>query len=313
LYPLEILINIWLISSYIFRIRKNIGPIVVNVHGVHNIAPAITAWLVRIPVVLVVHESMTSLYIFSKVTLFFVRLNKGKILSVSSFGADIYKIPNATIVYSPINSEFWFSENKKIIKIGMPLKIVFVGNINVIKNLEPLLMALKTISFDVNLKIVGDEVDSNYAEKLKIISKNINKIKKNSRITYCGWKDSTFIKNVFSDSDIIILTSTSEGCPLSIIEGIASGCFPLVTCVGDMQRLLGQIASEFLIDGFDQASIRNGIIRLKDFLNSSTPTTIKLVKNNLRKLVEDKFMASNISNIFYREYLSLVVNYNNNF
>jgi glycosyltransferase involved in cell wall biosynthesis len=68
-----------------------------------------------------------------------------------------------------------------------------------------------------------------YAKKLGI----------DENVIFYGWEKS--IQKVYSDLDLIVLTSNNEGTPVSIIESMASSVPVVTTGVGGIKDLLGRI------------------------------------------------------------------------
>jgi glycosyltransferase involved in cell wall biosynthesis len=85
----------------------------------------------------------------------------------------------------------------------------------------------------VNFIIVGDGELRNdleqYAKQLGI----------NENVIFHGWEKS--IQKVYSDLDLLVLTSNNEGTPVSIIESMAASVPVVTTGVGGIKDLLGRI------------------------------------------------------------------------
>jgi len=67
-------------------------------------------------------------------------------------------------------------------------------------------------------------------------------------ILFCGWKRD--LPSVYTDLDILALTSINEGTPVSIIEAMASSVPVISTDAGGVRDLLGPPRSEIVSDGF---------------------------------------------------------------
>ena len=313
LYPFEVFLNIFLASKFIYKYKNsNKFNLIICIHGVHNIAPSIAAWLMGVPSILLVHESMKSLSIFAAVTKLFVRLNKGNFLSVSLFGAKQYNIENAQIVNSPVDLKYWNIDGlpKRNSYNGTgPFKIIFVGNLSRIKNIDGLINSLKKIDFEICLNIIGSSIDEEYTNYLIKISKNLTASNKYLDINFSGWRESADIKSAIYDADLFIMTSHSEGCPIAMVEAISLGCLPLVTKVGDVEDFLSPISQSFLINGHTEEHISASLVKIKKYIESINAHDLNLMRENLRFVAEDKFDISNISKIFYLNYQKTLSQY----
>jgi glycosyltransferase involved in cell wall biosynthesis len=111
-----------------------------------------------------------------------------------------------------------------------------VGRLVPIKNHRLFLDAAAKIIKDnsdikIRFQIIGDgelwQELQEYARKLNI----------SSLVDFLGWqKDLT---RIYSDLDIVALTSINEGTPVSLIEAMASGRAVVATDVGGVRGLLG--------------------------------------------------------------------------
>lgn len=150
--------------------------------------------------------------------------------------------------------------------------IGIVGRLVPIKNHRLFLDAAKLIkeklsNRSVRFIIVGDgelrEDIELYAEKINI----------RNDVFFYGWaKD---IQHIYSDLDIVLLTSDNEGTPVSIIEAMASSVPVVTTDVGGVKDLLGHMEnSKSSNDGYsicergircpkgNPEAIANGVVHL---------------------------------------------------
>ncbi|MDD2751955.1 MAG: glycosyltransferase [Candidatus Omnitrophica bacterium] len=122
--------------------------------------------------------------------------------------------------------------------------IGIIGRLTAIKNhrlfLEGVAKLIKqnVKGLTLNFKVIGDGELKNelegYAQKLNI----------HEKIDFMGWQQD--IAQVYSELDLIILTSLNEGTPVSLIEAMASGRAVIATDVGGVRDLLGKKNSEGL-------------------------------------------------------------------
>ena len=128
---------------------------------------------------------------------------------------------------------------EEIVNIGI------VGRLAPVKNHRLFLEAAASIlkekpRLKARFKIIGDgqlrsELEE-YARELKIAP----------WVEFTGWQKD--LPAVYSDLDVVCLTSLNEGTPVSLIEAMASGKAVVATEVGGVPELLGEVAEER--DGF---------------------------------------------------------------
>jgi glycosyltransferase involved in cell wall biosynthesis len=57
-------------------------------------------------------------------------------------------------------------------------------------------------------------------------------------IRFAGWQSSEEVRNLMLCSDVFVLSSRSEACPLALLEAMAAGCACVATDVGDVREIL---------------------------------------------------------------------------
>jgi len=67
-------------------------------------------------------------------------------------------------------------------------------------------------------------------------------------VQFCGWQKK--LPEIYSNLDIVALTSNNEGTPVSLIEAMACSVPVIATDVGGVRDLLGDSQSEVVSDGF---------------------------------------------------------------
>ena len=143
--------------------------------------------------------------------------------------------------------------------IKSELKIGTVGRLVSIKNQKMFLDAAKNILSNPdllrsNLKfiLVGDgELESElkaYAEQLKI----------GNNVAFTGWERN--IEKIYSNLDIVALTSLNEGTPVSIIEAMAAAKAVVATDVGGVKNLLGDTRRKVTDNGVSFNITERGIL-----------------------------------------------------
>ncbi|QWE08969.1 glycosyltransferase family 4 protein [Polynucleobacter ibericus] len=298
LYPIEVLINtiyILLIACY-FRFKNRI--IIFNIHGVHNLAPILAGLLLRIPSVLLIHESMRELKIFARISLFFLRHNSGKVLSVSQRGLNEYGAKQGEVVFSPVDVSYWKKSSclraysfYALQSEKQPLRLVCVGNLNPIKGLDNLIDSLANSVGSIHVNIIGASMQSHFEyfvelKKKSQIAENMNPLLK---INFLGWRETDEIRSFIYEAHIFVLPSLSEGCPIALIEAMATGCIPFVTDVGDVRQILSKTMPEVICDGYDSGSLNLGLSRLLEALYRLSPEEELLLREKFSKIATTQF------------------------
>lgn len=185
-------------------------------------------------------------------------------------GVDPHK---TSVLYTFHDFETNMEKDTKTI-IGSPVKLLFVGSIDKRKGILDLLEVIGRIS-DQNISldicgIINDEsIRAEYENKVKSLA-NI--------VVEHGYVNGTEKREIFSDSDILILPSYGEGMPIVIMEGMASGNAIISTKVGSIPEIVSA-ENGILIDPGDRVALENAIM---SFLNNDS--YLKETKlNNIRK------------------------------
>lgn len=314
LYPIEVLINtiyIALIACYFWSARRTI---IFNIHGVHNLAPILAGFILRIPSVLLIHESMRELRSFARVALFFLRLNYGKVISVSQNGLDMYGVEDGKVVFSPVDISYWEEKTcartnsfSKLRQENRVLKLLFVGNLNPIKGLDRLIDALASLPRPVSLNVIGASMGSHsgYFSDLKNKSKIAEERNPLLKINFLGWQETANIRNFLYDADMLVMPSLSEGCPIALIEAMATGCIPFVTDVGDVRQILSETLPVAVCEGFDSMSLNSGLNRLLSKLEKLSLEEEALLRWKLKSVAKAGFDVSIVANKIMDTYKSV--------
>lgn len=143
------------------------------------------------------------------------------------------------------------ADNNSISNIGI------IGRLTPIKNHYLFLDAAQRFIKDNPNKetmfyIIGDgelrESLQGYADKLRI----------NSRVCFLGWQRN--LQHIYSQLDVVTLTSLNEGTPVSLIEAMASGRPVVATDVGGVKDLLGNEIEDTITSEEGFKVLERGII-----------------------------------------------------
>lgn len=158
-------------------------------------------------------------------------------------------------------------DSRKILSLPVVgLQCAFIGRVTQIKRPDRFLEVvgeLKNRGVDLDFFMAGD------GELLEVCRERIKK--EDLPVTILGWQSN--IEIVLSSADIVVLTSDSEGTPLSLIQAGMAGIPVVTTNVGSVP--------EVILDGV------TGII---------TGLDVQELANALEKLVDDKALRTTLGN-----------------
>ncbi|MBZ9578189.1 glycosyltransferase family 4 protein [Patescibacteria group bacterium] len=175
-----------------------------------------------------------------------------------------------------------------------------IGRLVPIKNHKMFLDAAKrikdTLGFKQRVKflIVGDgplrQELENYAKRLGI----------SEDVSFRGWiRD---LEKVYSELDIVALTSLNEGTPVALIEAQAAARPCVAACVGGVSDVVKEGRSGFLVTSQDTEKFVQAIIKLLD-----NPGLIKAMGEYGRDKVKDRFskerLIKDIEVLYGKEFL----------
>lgn len=136
---------------------------------------------------------------------------------------------------------------------GSVLKLLFLGRIGKRKGVFDLVECFKKnealFNKKVDLFIGGDG-------NIKLLKEKIDKL---SNVHYIGWVDNEKKREMFLQSDILILPSYNEGLPISILEAMSYGLPIISTNVGGIPRVLKNQRNGHLIPPGNKERLKSAI------------------------------------------------------
>ena len=168
--------------------------------------------------------------------------------------------------------------------------IISVSSLDKNKNLSLLIKAIALIKSPKKIKalIVGDGPEfQNLIDESKALG-----IKEN--IHFTGWVKNDDKKiEFYNNSKIFVLCSKGEGFPLALLEGMACGCVPVITDVGDITDVVTSSINGYIIkDDNDErklASLLELLINNHEKINSLSAKA---------KEIRNRFSFEKVSNIW---------------
>ena len=158
-----------------------------------------------------------------------------------------------------------------------PIRLLSVGRLTKQKNFPLLIRLFKLVveknNFDVELHIVGDREDKN--EILNLIKKE----KLENKIILHGSLLGKDLYDIYSNSDIFILTSRYESLGLVLIEAMASGLPIIVSNITAVKNIVKNNIIGLLV----KPSPKN-FAQTIEKLTGDSQLREKLIKNGLEKV-----------------------------
>lgn len=260
LYPVEILINVIRICWY-FRMRIRRKNIVFNVHGAANLAPIFAARLLKIPLVWHFHETLAN---FMPLVVLGKRASEGiphTYVVVAVSAKRVFSLPDATHIPGSVDVDFWnFSRFQN--SEARALRLLAVGNINPLKGFDVLLRAMRGLNIPCKLVIAGAPLQtfSDYAADLYEQAAKLNSY--NCCVEFAGWQSADAVRALLAETDIFVLPSRSEACPIALLEAMATGCACIATNVGDVADILSVPGSGLVVDSEDSEALSRALSKI---------------------------------------------------
>jgi glycosyltransferase involved in cell wall biosynthesis len=110
--------------------------------------------------------------------------------------------------------------------------LIFVGRFDPIKGLPLLLEALAQSEPMLELQLVGDGPQKETLQSL------VETLGLQKQVTFTGYQAPTKLAELYRKANLFILSSLSEGMPLTLLEAMASGLPVIATKVGELPYLV---------------------------------------------------------------------------
>lgn len=254
-----------------------------------------------VPIIWHVHDVLRPHPISSLIRLFIVLLPPARIVAVSKAAGDqlrgrlllwFKRRTSMVVIHNAVDlQELSSIENGKHdfhrqlrLRSTDPL-VGIIGNLSPVKRQFELLTAFSEVlkqTPNAALLIVGSELfncDDNYQQRLVEHAKALGIT---SRVRFLGQR--TDVPAIIRSLDLLVLNSTTEACPLVVLEGLAGGAPVLATDVGGVSELIEHGKSGWLVTSGDEKGLSAGIVSLLQ-----QPELRALLKTNGRRHVSANF------------------------
>lgn len=165
------------------------------------------------------------------------------------------------ILSGSLNSDKIADEEEAIRRTtGVCREILFVGGISEAKGVHILLRSLHQLrnrGIDLHLTIIGASTDGGVWLNEQLKTLNINDM-----VRYKGklaWED---VLSYYDKSDVLVLSSLSEGVPQVIIEAMSRGLPTIATRVGSVPWIIQDRVSGLLVNPNSVSDLTDAILHL---------------------------------------------------
>jgi len=297
-------------SLSFIKIISRIDADVIHLHGYLSFQTdfgALIANLRKIPIILTPHGSLLgyeylydsstsklpyrihdilTLKLPTKISKKIIATSQAEFRDCKKYGIPENKIKLIPLSFNPPD----ISKSEEI--IIKKTRLLFVGRIVPLKNLDILLKAVKIVKKDIpeiEFIIVGEEIsgrlhgDTGYKQKLLSLI-DVLEIKEN--IKFVGWKTGKELWDVYQNSDLFLFASTYENFGLPLLEAAHFG-LPLVsTDVGVAKDLIDENKGGNIISKLD--------------INEFAKKITTLLKNDLTYEGASKFVSDESKNFLIK-------------
>lgn len=150
--------------------------------------------------------------------------NKVKnVISVSNEVSKTITHPSE-VIYFGIKSPDLLEEKNEI------FTIIAIGRLDAIKGFDSLIKEVYKLDFNFHLNIIGEGKERSKLEEL------ITRLNLNEKVSLLGFKDN--IPQYLANSHLQVISSLSEGLPLTLLEGIMNSSVIISTPVGGIVEVL---------------------------------------------------------------------------
>lgn len=274
--------DVWLFVRFLRAQRAD----VVHVNGAFFITPAIAAGVCRVPLVWHLNDTMVE-GPAKRLLISLVRRLATRIVVAAGAVATHYGLHDVDhmVIYAPVDVQK-FRPIPRSDKRGNP-RILIIANWSPVKGIEYFVEALGQVHKthpNVTVTFAGAEVKnhSNYALRLM---DRIRELGLDAVVERLGFVDD--IPRLLSAADLLVLSSVSEACPMSVLEAMAAAVPVVATDVGGVRELIlpdSDSPAGLLIAPRDSIAMASAITTML-----SDPRRAQVYGENGRRIAEQLF------------------------
>lgn len=138
---------------------------------------------------------------------------------------------------SILASPEWIAEKKK--HRNPVLRVIYVGQLIPLKNVDALIRAVKALSVPAELTVVGDGEERQRLEALAGDAENIR---------FTGWLERSEAINRTNEADVFVMVSSPETYGLVYLESMARGCINIASRGEGFDGIINDGENGFLLE-----------------------------------------------------------------
>ena len=131
-------------------------------------------------------------------------------------------------------------------------ELLFVGRLAAVKGLPVLLEALRNLSGDWHLTVIGDGPDR---AALEVQARGLP-------VDFVGYKSQADVAGALSRTDVFVLPSFAEGVPVVLMEAMASSVPVIATQIAGIPELVDHQRHGLLVPPGDEEALRDALEQL---------------------------------------------------
>lgn len=140
------------------------------------------------------------------------------------------------------------------------LRMIFLANLTPLKGFHVLLEAIRHVSADFRLDVVGSlTVEPRYAQEMQ---KHVGDQGLRSKIIFHGILNGEPLAEILRTSQVLVIPSFYEGFGISFLEGMAFGLPSIGTRAGAIPQLVKDEENGFVNDPGDPEALANCLMKL---------------------------------------------------
>ena len=247
----------------LLRLCRRVRPDIVHVHSSKmGVLGRLAAWLARVPVrILTVHGWSFAAYsgLTRSLFLWIERLMRPVTTTVvcvaeatreEGLASRTCDPQRTVVVHNAVDVRSFAPSRRR----GAIPEVVGVGRFAYPKDFTTLLEAVRLVEAPCHVRLAGD------GPALPAVATEITRQGLSQRVELLGARDD--IPELLARSDVFVLSSRSEGFPVSVLEAMAAGLPVVATDVGGVAEAVEDGATGFLVPAADSEALARALERL---------------------------------------------------
>jgi glycosyltransferase involved in cell wall biosynthesis len=247
----------------LIRLCRQVGPDIVHVHSSKmGVLGRLAAWLAHVPIrVLTVHGWSFAPYHGPSRSLFvwierLMRPVTTTVVCVSEktrqegVAARACDPRRSVVIHNAVDVHAFAHAPRR----DRTAEVVGVGRFAYPKDFATLLEALRLVEAPCRVRLVGD------GPELDAVASALDRMGLSRRVQLLGARAD--VPDLLASSDIFVLSSRSEGFPVSVLEAMAAGLPVVATDVGGVAEAVEEGETGFLVPAGDSEALARGLERL---------------------------------------------------